>query len=209
MRFPMRHLLRPLPRRPLRGRGRRPGATLSPVLLFVLPLVLLLVVPVLSGCAALFRGPLQQVPVRSTPPGAEVFVDGERLGRTPLEVQLTRAGVHSVTVRLGDQERFVMLDTGIDGEGGLWLLADAVPGGVLLTAAAVGLGGCSAEDGLACAAIGVPLLAAGAGLVLLPVGVDLLSGAAAQLSPGEVLVTFDASLPALGVPPGEPTGSDR
>ena len=53
-------------------------------------------VPVLGGNALLV--------VETTPPGAEVLVDGERVGETPLERSDIGAGVREVTLRHPDYE---------------------------------------------------------------------------------------------------------
>ena len=49
--------------------------------------VTLLLIPLLvlssSGCATMFTPAFQEVPVASTPAGAEVWIDGELIGVTP------------------------------------------------------------------------------------------------------------------------------
>jgi len=68
-----------------------------------------LLLPVLSSCAVLFNGTTQLVPVASTPPRAEVFVDGVSQGFTPIELTLRRGRDHTVTLRLGDLERTILV----------------------------------------------------------------------------------------------------
>ena len=144
----------------------------------------------LTGCAVLFRGTTQVVPIESEPVGAEVFVDGERVGVTPLRVPLARGSAHDVVIRFEGQERRVRLSSNIDETGGLWLLADAVPGGVIVGAAVFA----PRTDSLADVIL-VPVAAAGVGIAAIPMAVDLFTGAAAQLTPTEVFVAFDVDAP--------------
>ena len=51
---------------------------------------LLFLVCLTSGCATLFAGGPDKVPVNSTPPGARVIVDGQEVGTTPMVVTLDR-----------------------------------------------------------------------------------------------------------------------
>lgn len=44
----------------------------------------------LSGCATMFCGTSEEVKIESFPPGASVFVNGENVGKTPLEVEMNR-----------------------------------------------------------------------------------------------------------------------
>lgn len=43
-----------------------------------------------AGCATLFGGTVQRTEVTSTPPGAEVLLDGEPVGATPAEISVSR-----------------------------------------------------------------------------------------------------------------------
>ena len=44
-----------------------------------------------GGCATLFRPvPMELVGITSDPAGAEAFIDGEKVGKTPVEVSLDR-----------------------------------------------------------------------------------------------------------------------
>ena len=44
----------------------------------------------MAGCATMINGTSQRVEVLSEPPGAEVFVQGERVGTTPAAIVLSR-----------------------------------------------------------------------------------------------------------------------
>ena len=46
---------------------------------------------VASGCATIVAGGPDEIPVRTTPPGAYVYVDGKVVGQTPLVVTLDRS----------------------------------------------------------------------------------------------------------------------
>lgn len=148
-----------------------------------------LLAPLLTGCALLFSGTTQTVPVEAHPEPAEVFVDGVSQGFTPLELRLARGQEHTLTLRLGDQSRTVQLTPRV--QGGLLALDAAPP--VLL-----GIGTvlwCFPPRGTEVAApvrdIGCTLgalLTAGATAPLL---VDAGTGALYELAPGTVVVRFD------------------
>ena len=61
-------------------------------------LILTAIAIALSGCATAMHSELQQVPVRSTPPGADVTLDcgrgAMRLGTTPMTLMLRRRDAH-------------------------------------------------------------------------------------------------------------------
>ena len=43
-----------------------------------------------SSCATIFTGSRQTVKVATIPPGADVFVEGEKMGQTPTEITLKK-----------------------------------------------------------------------------------------------------------------------
>lgn len=53
-------------------------------------LALACVASTLAGCATLFAGGPDEIPVTTNPPGAYVYVDGEIVGQTPMIVTLDR-----------------------------------------------------------------------------------------------------------------------
>lgn len=44
----------------------------------------------LTGCASVLKGSRQSVSIESNPQNAQVFVDGTRMGTTPLNIKLKR-----------------------------------------------------------------------------------------------------------------------
>lgn len=90
----------------------------------------------LSGCATVFKGGTQEVPVNSSPSGAEVIINGVSQGVTPLNLQLESNKSYTVVVRNGTEERTFVLRSEI---GTLWLVLDVVTGLVpLIVDAATG-----------------------------------------------------------------------
>ena len=140
-----------------------------------------------TSCAVLFSGTTQAVPVTSQPARAEVLVDGVSKGFTPLVLELERGRDHTVVVRLGMQQRSVVLRSGTQT---VPVVLDLVP--VVVSAGVVGT---LAANGFFVHVL-PDLEFVGWGLVattLTPLLVDFGTGAAYQLTPGEVVVTFDGS----------------
>jgi hypothetical protein len=154
-------------------------------------LLLAVLVPLLASCALMVNGTTQTVPVQSTPEGAEVFVDGELRGVTPMELVLRRGETVSVIVRLGGEQRDVVLTSRVDGG----LVAVAAAPGVLAGAATIGACGRSAHGspdmwssisrGLACQAGILATLAA-----LAPLAIDAGTGAWYHYDMAEIVVSF-------------------
>jgi hypothetical protein len=90
-----------------------------------------------AGCATIIRGKQSRVSIESLPSGATVVVDGQPLGKTPVEVTMTRDEVHHVKFTLnGHEDLLIQTDGAISGGyvtvdilfGAVWLLVDAVTG---------------------------------------------------------------------------------
>lgn len=90
-----------------------------------------------AGCGALFNSGPQTVAFTSAPSGAEVWIDGKRMGTTPLHLRLSKDDEYRVQFRLEDHRetgamisrevsaKYVILDV----LGGLFPVAiDAVTG---------------------------------------------------------------------------------
>jgi hypothetical protein len=64
-----------------------------------------------SGCGALFNGGPQSVNITSEPNGAEVWVDGSRMGVTPIGLDLSKKSQHTVTFKMpGKTERTYIIN---------------------------------------------------------------------------------------------------
>ena len=151
---------------------------------------------VVSGCATMFTPGIQAVPVASTPQGAEVFIDGDFVGITPIIVSVTANENHEVIVRLGEDEMAWTLERQIGVSGGLGLAGD-----VLIAAPTVVIGGGIAliggtpchGDNLFCGGfpqlliIGIGIAAAG----LVPIIVDVTTHAYYELVPKEITAEFE------------------
>jgi len=57
-----------------------------------------------SGCGAIFNGTSSSIPVTSNPSGAEVWVDGELVGRTPTQIRVSNDEDHAITFRIAGGE---------------------------------------------------------------------------------------------------------
>lgn len=74
---------------------RRIPEALSVLKLFAI----ILVVAGAGGCATIVKGTSQKVPIASDPPGADILVDGSRVGQTPMAVEMKRKHDHLVTIQ--------------------------------------------------------------------------------------------------------------
>jgi uncharacterized protein YceK len=82
-------------------------------LAFIFGSVVLLVL--FSGCATVLSGTSQEITFNSEPAGAQVIVDGEVMGRTPVTVTLRKNKFDNVTVELeGYQTQSRPLSTSYD-----------------------------------------------------------------------------------------------
>lgn len=90
------------------------------------PVLTLLLAVELTGCAAILGKKQKDFDLTSTPPGADVYENGNRLGSTPLKVKLSNTQNHTfVFRRQGFQETTCTLNKGT---GGGWVLLDVVTG---------------------------------------------------------------------------------
>lgn len=64
-----------------------------------------------TGCASMFTGTKQHIPISSNPPGASVTINGEPKGRTPISVDLTRTQYHSINLELDGYEPYCIQST--------------------------------------------------------------------------------------------------
>ncbi len=144
----------------------------------------------LSGCATLFSPQPQAVPVSSQPAGAEVFVNGKPVGRTPVTLSLDARQSYEVRLRLGDEERTMMLMSEIDG---LYVALDILPGVALGGASLAFVASCGGND-MGCLGFelfGLAGLGVGLGSAAVATTTDAVTGSWFYLTPGEIIVSFD------------------
>ncbi len=69
--------------------------------LIVLPLLVLA-----TGCATVLQGKHDQIGIASQPTGAEVIVDNQVYGKTPVTVELKRKDKHNITINVEGYEPY-------------------------------------------------------------------------------------------------------
>ena len=79
-----------------------------------------------SGCATLFAHKTTTAPLSSDPPGAEVFVDGHRVGQTPMMFEWSNRREHIVTFRKAGYKEATCTVARSVGAG--WVVLDVVAG---------------------------------------------------------------------------------
>lgn len=80
----------------------------------------------LSGCATLFKGTSQEVGFGSNPVGAEVWVDGKMMGKTPLSFKLQTKKTYVIEFKMeGKETKTVNLNNHI---GAGWIILDVLAG---------------------------------------------------------------------------------
>jgi hypothetical protein len=78
------------------------------------------------GCATLFKGSTDKVDFSSTPTQAEVFVNGQLMGKTPLQLKLQSKHSYNIEFRMeGYQTKTVVLNNSV---GGGWVVLDILGG---------------------------------------------------------------------------------
>lgn len=86
-----------------------------------------LVAASLSGCASIMHGSNQPVGISSSPTGAQVFVDNQPMGITPVTATLSRKDHHTVRVEMAGYAPYEMkLTRGTSG----WVWGNLVFGGL-------------------------------------------------------------------------------
>jgi hypothetical protein len=68
------------------------------------------------GCASIVKGTTQAIPVSSDPTGADVKIDGNKVGQTPVSVEAKRKNDHLITIeKAGYQPESVGITRNIGG----------------------------------------------------------------------------------------------
>jgi PEGA domain len=85
-----------------------------------------LTILVISGCAALFKGPSEVVEFTSNPGGASVYINGMLKGKAPLQLKLETKRAYDVEFRLQGRESVRATITNRVGAG--WVILDILGG---------------------------------------------------------------------------------
>jgi hypothetical protein len=88
-------------------------------------LSVLCLVFLLAGCATLFKGTKEEVSFGSNPVGAEIYIDGQLMGKTPAAFQLVTKKVYVIEFKLGDKKKTVNLNNQV---GAGWIILDVLGG---------------------------------------------------------------------------------
>jgi len=87
---------------------------------------LMIVVLLLASCATIFKGSTQRVNFGSDPSGAKVYVNGQLMGSTPLELKLQSKQSYSIEFRKeGFQNKTVLIANSV---GAGWVILDILLG---------------------------------------------------------------------------------
>lgn len=98
-------------------------------------LTLVLVCLYLSSCATVFKGTSEEVNFNSNPIGAEVWIDGKNMGKTPVKFKLTSKKTYMIEFKFEGYETKTVSLTNHVGAG--WVILDVLAGlvGVIVDAA--------------------------------------------------------------------------
>jgi hypothetical protein len=93
------------------------------LLLFALFSILLINV---FGCATLFKAKTRPVSFNSDPQGAEIFINGNRMGKTPMPLQLSNLKPITVTFKKeGYEDKTYIINAKVEGG---WVILDCLGG---------------------------------------------------------------------------------
>jgi hypothetical protein len=73
------------------------------------------------GCSA-FQPRMQAITITATQPGADIYVDGNNLGKSPVTTELARDRSHSVMAKYGSKSGVTTIEKKISGTGVLDLV---------------------------------------------------------------------------------------
>lgn len=85
----------------------------------------LLVFLSVTSCATIFKGATDPINFGSTPTGAEVYVDGKLMGKTPIKFELTSKKTYVIDFKFEGQTKTVNLTNKV---GAGWIILDVLCG---------------------------------------------------------------------------------
>lgn len=82
----------------------------------------------LSGCATIITGTHQTVYFKSNPPGADIAIDGQAVGKAPMQTSLSRGGSYKVDFKLeGYEPATIQTDFTFN----WWMVGNVIFGGLI------------------------------------------------------------------------------
>lgn len=88
--------------------------------------VIIIIVIQLTGCATIFKGTNSHLGMHSNPSGAEIFINGKYIGKTPLSLKLTSKTTYMVEFR---KEGFKTITRNVTNKVGAgWVILDVLAG---------------------------------------------------------------------------------
>ncbi len=92
----------------------------------VIIVLIAIIIPFINGCATILKGSNETVDINSDPNGAKVYVNGQMLGKTPLQVKLSAKNTHYIEfVKEGYEKKTYILSSSVGGE---WIILDILLG---------------------------------------------------------------------------------
>jgi hypothetical protein len=90
---------------------------------------LIAIITLSTGCASILKGSKSSVDVHSNPPGAEIYINGARVGTAPLQLEMASDKSYKLEVRkAGHMTRTYILESEV-GVG--WVILDVFAGGLI------------------------------------------------------------------------------
>jgi uncharacterized protein YceK len=89
-------------------------------------IVLTTFVITLSGCATIFDGRIDTVKTSSNPSGAEVYLNGVKIGTTPVNIDLKKKGEYTILIKKEGYKDQIFKVTNKVGVG--WIVLDVLMG---------------------------------------------------------------------------------
>lgn len=83
---------------------------------------------VFNGCAAILKGKTASIPVKSSPDGAEIYLNGNRMGQTPTTIKVSAKQKHALELRKEGYET-AKVNLGTHVQGG-WIFLDLISGAI-------------------------------------------------------------------------------
>lgn len=92
----------------------------------VVPVLLVVIIYLVTGCATLFKGASENVDFSSDPSGADVYVNGSLRGKTPINLKLESKKTYTIEFKKDGYEPHTYTITNHVGAG--WIILDILGG---------------------------------------------------------------------------------